>query len=45
MTNIIPRKIMGELSEAMIFGSEDDSGENMSMLLLDKDLPVGSKVF
>ncbi|MDD3002987.1 MAG: methionine--tRNA ligase subunit beta, partial [Candidatus Shapirobacteria bacterium] len=45
VTNIKPRKIMGELSEAMIFGSEDDDGENMSMLLLDKDLPVGSKVF
>lgn len=45
VTNIIPRKIMGEESQAMIFGAEDESGENMSMLLLDKDLPVGSKVF
>lgn len=45
VTNIAPRKIMGEESQAMIFGSEDDSGENMSILLLDKDLPVGSKVF
>jgi methionyl-tRNA synthetase len=45
VTNITPRKIMGELSEAMIFGAEDESGENMSVLWLDKDLPNGSKVF
>jgi len=45
VTNIKPRKIMGELSEAMIFGAEDEDGENMSILFLDKDLPVGSKVF
>lgn len=45
VTNIVPRKIMGEESQAMIFGAEDENGENMSMLLLDKDLPVGSKVF
>jgi len=45
VTNIVPRKIMGELSEGMIFGAEDESGENMSLLFLDKDLPVGSKVF
>jgi len=45
VTNIRPRKIMGEESQAMIFGAEDGSGENMSILLLDKDLPVGSKVF
>ena len=45
VTNITPRKIMGEESQAMIFGAEDETGENMSMLLLDIDLPVGSKVF
>ena len=45
VTNIVPRKIMGEESEAMIFGAEDESEENMSLLLLDKDLPNGSKVF
>jgi len=45
VTNITPRKIMGEESQAMIFGSEDEAGENMSMLFLEKDLPVGSKVF
>jgi methionyl-tRNA synthetase len=45
VTNIKPRKIMGEESQAMIFGAEDETGENMSALFLDKDLPVGSKVF
>mgnify|MGYP001809864389 FL=1 len=45
VTNIIPRKIMGEESQAMIFGAEDDAMANMSVLFLDKDLPVGSKVF
>jgi len=45
VTNITPRKIMGEESQAMIFGAEDQDGENMSVLFLDKDLPVGSKVF
>lgn len=43
VTNIIPRKIMGELSEAMIFAAENEEG--ISVLFLDKDLPVGSKVF
>ena len=45
VANIVPRKIMGEESQAMIFGAEDQAGENMSILFLDKDLPVGSKVF
>jgi methionyl-tRNA synthetase len=45
VTNITPRKIMGEESQAMIFGAEDEKGENMSVLFLDKDLPNGSKVF
>ena len=40
-----PEDIIGKISEAMIFGAEDESGENMSTLFLDKDLPVGSKVF
>lgn len=43
VTNIIPRKIMGEESEAMIFAAEND--EKNSILFLDKDLPNGSKVF
>lgn len=45
VTNIVPRKILGEESQAMIFGAEDNKRENMSILMLDKELPVGSKVF
>lgn len=52
VTNITPRKIMGELSEAMIFASSaestNDQGaltEIVSLLIPDRDLPVGSKVF
>ena len=45
VTNIKPRKITGEESEAMIFAAEDEKNENISALFLDKDLPVGSKVF
>lgn len=36
---------IGEIKKAMIFGGEDESGKNMSLLLLDKDLLNGSKVF
>ncbi|MDD4027068.1 MAG: methionine--tRNA ligase subunit beta [Candidatus Shapirobacteria bacterium] len=43
VTNIKPRKIMGEESQAMIFAGEND--EKISILFLDKDLPNGSKVF
>lgn len=43
VTNIIPRKIMGEESEAMIFAAENDG--QISILEMDKDLPNGSKVF
>ena len=52
VTNITPRKIMGEESQAMIFAASADATssqgeleETVSMLLLDKDLPIGSKVF
>jgi tRNA-binding EMAP/Myf-like protein len=36
---------MGEESQAMIFAAEDQNNENISILFLDKDLPIGSKVF
>ena len=52
VTNITPRKIMGEESQAMIFASSaeatDGQGaptEIVSLLIPDQDLPVGSKVF
>ena len=43
VTNVKPRKIMGELSEAMIFAGANE--EEISILLLDKDLPVGAEVY
>lgn len=52
VTNICPRKIMGEESDAMIFAasteaptSQEELAEIVSLLLPDQDLPVGSKVF
>lgn len=45
VVNVIPKKVMGELSEAMIVGGETDDLSTMSILILEKDLPVGSKVF
>ncbi|MDP4009747.1 MAG: hypothetical protein Q8P53_02050 [Candidatus Shapirobacteria bacterium] len=44
VVNIKPLKIVGELSEAMIFAASGED-ESVSLLLLDKDLPIGSKVF
>lgn len=45
VVNVIPKKIMGEESEAMIFGAEDEKLDQLSILILDKDLPAGTKVF
>jgi len=43
VTNIKPRKIMGVESQAMIFAAGDE--ENISILLLDKDMKNGTKVY
>lgn len=49
VVNMIPKKIMGEVSKAMIFAASADAtasqGEKLSILILDKELPVGTKVF
>ena len=45
VVNMIPKKIMGEESGAMIFGAETENGETMSILILEKQLPPGTKVF
>ena len=52
ITNIKERKIMGEMSQAMIFAasakdpaSQGTLTEIFSLLIPDQDLPVGSKVF
>lgn len=43
--NIKPRKIMGELSEAMIFAAGDEENNNVSILFLDKDVKNGTQVY
>jgi len=43
VTNIIPRKIMGVESEAMIFAAGDE--EEVALLFLDKDKKNGTKVY
>lgn len=53
--NMVPKMIMGEESQAMIFGAstdakamadkEDEVNDKMSILILEKDLPNGTKVF
>ncbi len=49
IVNMIPKKIMGEDSEAMIFAASADATasqkEQLSILILEKDLPAGTKVF
>jgi methionyl-tRNA synthetase len=45
VVNMVPKKIMGEVSEAMIFAAEDEANDKLSILMLEKDLPNGSKVF
>ena len=49
IVNMIPKKIMGEDSEAMIFAASADATasqkEQLSILILEKDLPIGTKVF
>ena len=43
VVNVSPKKIMGEESEAMLFGAEDEV--RMSILLLDRTMKNGTKVF
>ncbi|MCL4384031.1 methionine--tRNA ligase [Patescibacteria group bacterium] len=43
VVNIIPKRIKDELSEAMLFGAQDET--IMSLLLLDHEVKNGSKVF
>jgi len=49
IVNMIPKKIMGEESEAMIFAASAEASANkeeqLSILILEKDLPAGTKVF
>ena len=49
VTNIEPKKVMGELSEAMIFAASADATAtktaSLSLLFLDKDIENGTKVY
>ena len=45
VVNMVPKKIMGEESGAMIFGAEDEALDKMSILIMERDLPNGTKVF
>ena len=49
VVNLIPKKIMGEESSAMIFAASVeasiDEEKQLSILILEKDLPAGTKVF
>lgn len=45
VVNMVPKKIMGEESQAMIFGAENEESDQMSILRLEKDMPNGTKVF
>jgi methionyl-tRNA synthetase len=45
VVNMVPKKIMGEESGAMIFGAEDEEKQQMSILLLDREVKNGSRVF
>ena len=42
LTNLEPRKLRGILSEGMLLAAVD--GENVSVLLPDKDIPLGAKI-
>lgn len=45
IVNMVPKKIMGEDSSAMIFAAEDEANDKLSILILEKEMPAGSKVF
>lgn len=45
VVNMVPKKIMDEVSEAMIFAAEDEEENKMSILILDREIRNGTKVF
>jgi methionyl-tRNA synthetase len=45
VVNMVPKKIMGEESEAMIFSAESDDEKEMSILVLEKEMANGARVF
>lgn len=45
VVNMEPKKIMEEWSEAMIFGAEAEDKSQLSILVLDREMANGTKVF
>ena len=43
--NLEPKKIMGEDSQGMILAAEEEDGENCVLLVPDKNIYPGTKVF
>jgi len=44
VVNMLPKKIIGEESSAMILGAEDDEEDKLSILFLEKEMPLGTRV-
>ncbi len=44
LANLEPRKLKGILSEGMLLAASVSEGDKVSILILDKDLPSGSKI-
>ena len=44
LANLEPRKVRGILSEGMLLAASVSEGDKVSILILDKDLPSGSKI-
>ena len=45
VVNMVPKKMMGEESGTMIFAADDRVNDKVSVLILEKDLPNGARVF
>ncbi|MGI5841484.1 MAG: methionine--tRNA ligase [Patescibacteria group bacterium] len=45
VVNVKAKKIMGEESQAMIFAAEDETEDSLSLLLLDRNVKNGSRVY
>lgn len=44
VVNMVPKKIMKEESGAMILGAEDEDEDKLSILFLEKEMPLGTRV-
>lgn len=44
VVNMLPKKIMGEESSAIILGAENEDEDKLSILFLEKEMPLGTRV-